>query len=118
MRYLNACPLPDTFRWPHRDGGERPVQPSHSMVDGYGKWIRETPYFPGLFELIHDFIDALPDTPGAIGDGEWLAAELTKLRSTAALTTSPQSEHLAHRLRPLVWVRNQQDFLQTLEKHP
>lgn len=75
MRHLNANPLPETFRWPHRDGGDRVVQPSHKSVAGYGKWLRETPYFQGLFELVHD-VCARAD---ALGDGEWLAAEIKKL---------------------------------------
>ena len=105
MNYLNAYPLPETFRWPHRDGGERPVKPVHAMVDGYGKWLRETPYFPGLFELIHDLIESLPGAD--LGDGEWLAERLRALRETAVLTSEPRDTPLAHRLRPLVWTRNQ-----------
>lgn len=107
MRYLNGNPLPADFTWPHRDGGERPVRPAHSMVIGYGKWLRETPYFPGLFELIHDFLDAVP---GEIGDAEWLAHELQALRRTAALLPDPAREALAHRLRPYVWRREQQEL--------
>jgi hypothetical protein len=68
MAYLTANPLPSDFVWPHRDGGLRPVVPSHSVLKGgYGKWLRETPYFQGLFELIHDLLlraDPLPDAEG------------------------------------------------------
>lgn len=72
MLYLNSNPLPLSFKWTHRDGGERPVQPSHRSVTGYGKWLRETPYFQGLFELIHDILEPLDE----VGDGEWLAAQI------------------------------------------
>lgn len=75
MRYLNANPLPAAFKWPHRDGGERHVLPSHRNVTGYGKWLRETPYFQGLFELIHLILD---QAPGELGDGDWLAAEIRR----------------------------------------
>jgi hypothetical protein len=51
--FLTANPLPSDFVWPHRDGGKRPVQPVYRVTGGYGKWLSETPYFPGLFELIH-----------------------------------------------------------------
>jgi hypothetical protein len=79
MRHLNANPLPETFRWPHRDGGERIVQPSHKNVTGYGKWLRETPYFQGLFERVHE-ICARSD---ALGDGDWLAGKIKKFSASA-----------------------------------
>ena len=68
---LTADPLPRDFTWPHTDGGERPVQPSHSALSGgYGKWLMEGPQFPSLFELINDIlVDA--DTAG---EADWLAA--------------------------------------------
>jgi len=98
MRYLNDFPLPRDFKWPHRDGGEHIVQPSHEQVIGYGKWLRETPYFPGLFELLHDILDAAPDT---LGDGHWLAAQVTALRAAHEHElTGPSARSLAHRLRP------------------
>jgi hypothetical protein len=81
--YLQANPLPAEFRWTHRDhkldpdGGLRVVHPSHSSVENYGKWLRETPYFPGLFELIHGILAGAPD----LGDAEWLAAELVARRA-------------------------------------
>jgi hypothetical protein len=81
--YLKANPLPVEFRWPHRDhrdapdGGLRPVQPAHKSVESYGKWLRETPYFPGLFELAHEILAAAPD----LGDADWLASELSARRS-------------------------------------
>ena len=101
-RYLNDFPLPETFRWPHTDGGERPVQPVHLAVTGYGKWLAETPAFPGLFELVVDVLNdtALTADPG---DGEWLAAELNSLRAKHGknLPGMP-GKPLAHRLRPMV----------------
>ena len=54
--YLTANPLPSDFEWKHRDGARARVHPSYRTHGGYGKWLRETPYFPGLFELIHDLI--------------------------------------------------------------
>ncbi len=73
MAYLAANPLPADFAWFHRDGlptdptkGLRPVLPSYRIHAGYGKWLHDTPYFPGLFELIHDLLfhsgSTLPDT--------------------------------------------------------
>lgn len=82
QEYLTANPLPVGFKWPHRDykheddGGLREVKPSHKEVTAYGKWLRETPYFPGLFELIHEILSASED----LGDAEWLAAELLPRR--------------------------------------
>jgi hypothetical protein len=77
MRYLNANPLPAAFRWRHRDGGERAVQPSHKNIASYGKWLRETPYFQGLFELIHDILYNATD----LGDAEWLVEEIAKTQA-------------------------------------
>jgi len=55
--YLKEFPLPSDFVWSHRDGQRRPVVPTHSYLrGGYGKWLRETPYFPGLFELVHEIL--------------------------------------------------------------
>jgi hypothetical protein len=89
--YLKANPLPREFKWPHRDhradpdGGMRYVQPSHASVENYGKWLRETPYFPGLFELVHEVLSAASD----LGDADWLATELIARRSK-----TPSSEPL------------------------
>lgn len=103
MRYLNAYPLPSDFRWPHRDGGERDVRPTHTMVNGYGKWLRETPYFPGLFELCHDIMEEAPDdlTP------DWLPAQIATLREKFAEETGTPGEHLAHKIRRLRAPSNQ-----------
>lgn len=86
--YLDANPLPVGFRWPHRDyrhekdGGLRAVQPSHSAVTAYGKWLRETPYFRGLFDMAHEVLAMSPD----LGDAEWLAGELVKRRERKPAT--------------------------------
>lgn len=74
--YLDANPLPVDFKWPDNDGTERPVRPRHTSVTGYGKWLQETPYFPGLFEIIHAFLVHTTE----LGDAEWLAAELGRRR--------------------------------------
>lgn len=79
QRYLTEHPLPPAFRWQHRDGGEAVVAPTYRLTGGYGKWLRETPYFQGLFEEIHAILarlgnaDQLP-TPDA------LATQLTAAR--------------------------------------
>ena len=78
QEYLKANLLPVDFEWQHRDGGEKPVVPSHSYLKGgYGKWLRETPYFPGLFELVHDVLVRAE----LLGDAEWLAGELTAIKA-------------------------------------
>jgi len=59
--YLSESPLPASFTWRHREGYEAPVVPSYRLTGGYGKWLRETPYFPGLFEEIHGVLARLPD---------------------------------------------------------
>lgn len=74
--YLDANPLPVAFTWPDNDGHDRPVRPRHASVTGYGKWLQETPYFPGLFEIIH----AVLVHSAYLGDAEWLAAELERRR--------------------------------------
>lgn len=78
MRLLNAFPLPETLLWPHRDAGrDMPVRPAHSMITGYGKWLRETPYFPGLFELVHEILRGADDEFTV----DWLVAELGRVRA-------------------------------------
>lgn len=69
MRWLDDFPLPADFTWTRvdrtKDTREKiytantPVRPAHLGV-AYGKWLRETPYFPGLFEQIRDIIQAVP----------------------------------------------------------
>lgn len=67
--WLNDFPLPADFTWTRvdrtKDTKEKietpdtPVRPAHRGI-GYGKWLRETPYFPGLFEQVRDIILAVP----------------------------------------------------------
>ena len=77
---LTADPLPSSFRWPHKDGGDRPVVPSHKNISGgYGKWLNEGPQFPSLFELINDI---LADVDGCTTHPAWLAAD--ELRAPTA----------------------------------
>lgn len=98
MRALNAVPLPTAFTWPHRDGGEQAVRPVHGAVIGYGKWLRETPYFPGLFELAHDLLAAAP----AEFDADWLPTELQRVREKFGAEPGRAGEHLAQKLRRLM----------------
>jgi hypothetical protein len=58
--WLTGSPLPADLRWRHRDGGVRIVSPRYRLTAGYGKWLRETPYFPGLFEAVHELLAAVP----------------------------------------------------------
>ncbi len=55
---VHATPLfADHLRWPDRDKKTRRVEPAHGhLKGGYGKWLAETPHFPGLFELIHGLV--------------------------------------------------------------
>lgn len=83
-RWLNDFPLPADFTWTRVDRTkdtkekiETPgtaVRPSHHGV-AYGKWLRETPYFPGLFEAVRDIIRAVP-AGGTLPTPEELAAQL------------------------------------------
>jgi hypothetical protein len=98
MRYLNSVPLPATFTWLHRDGGERAVRPVHAAVSGYGKWIRETPYFPGLFELAHHLLATAPED----FEVEWLPRELERARDRFKAEPARPCEHLAHKIRRLM----------------
>jgi hypothetical protein len=59
--WLTGNPLPAGLRWHHRDGGVRTVTPRYRLTAGYGKWLRETPYFPGLFEAVHEILSAIPN---------------------------------------------------------
>jgi hypothetical protein len=79
MHALNRVGLPATFTYTHRDGGERPVMPSHSKLKGgFGKWLRETPYFRGLFDECHCVFARLPDDETITADR--LAALLIERR--------------------------------------
>lgn len=98
MRCLNSMPLPSTFLWPHRDGGDRAVQPVHHYVAGYGKWLRETPYFPGLFELAHELLGAAPLRLEA----SWLPEQLQIARQKHEAAAGRPGEHLAQKIRRLM----------------
>jgi len=73
--FLTIYPLPSDLVWPHRDGGKRPVHPTYRVSGGYGKWLWETPYFPGLFELIHEILVNARELPTA----DLLADELRRI---------------------------------------
>ena len=80
-RFLSQHPLPTEFRWERtqkRDGQrviipDQPVMPEYRIHKGYGFWLRTTPYFPGLFEEIHDILarwpgDEVLPSPERIGE--------------------------------------------------
>jgi hypothetical protein len=54
--FLNRYPLPTSFAWPGKDGKPLNVCPSYQIKHGYGKWLHDTPYYPGLFEAIHEVL--------------------------------------------------------------
>jgi hypothetical protein len=76
LAYLDANPLPVAFLWIDNTGAARSVHPRHKSVTGYGKWLKETPYFPGLYELIHGVLVLADAHAGTVGDADWLASEL------------------------------------------
>lgn len=84
MAYLTANPLPTDFTWRRSDGRKdadnrgalAAVQPTYAVAD-YGKWLHDTPYYQGLFELIHDLLFNAPRLP-EIHD---LARQLTAIRA-------------------------------------
>lgn len=92
--------LPDDFKWPHVDGGERAVRPVHGAVIGFGKWLKETPNFPGLYELIHELIVRAPNDMLITPD--WIATELMALRKKHPDARPRPNEALAHALRRLL----------------
>ena len=69
----------------------------------YGKWLREAPYFPGLFELAGDLLENAPEEIKA----EWLPQELRRVRANFKHEKLPVGEHLAHFLQRRVAVANQ-----------
>ena len=82
-RWLKEFPLPVDFRWErvekNSDGSRRvtpgaAVLPDYRISKGYGFWLRTTPYFPGLFEEIHDILQRVPEDQPI--SPEWLAAQL------------------------------------------
>ena len=84
--FLTRFALPTDFRWDRteRRGTERvivpdqPVLPEYRISKGYGFWLRTTPYFPGLFEEIHDVMLRAPEDQELTSD--WLATQLTERR--------------------------------------
>lgn len=84
--FLTRFALPTDFRWDRTEkrNGQRivvpdqPVLPNYTLSKGYGFWLRTTPYFPGLFEEIHDIILRAPDDQEITS--EWLAGQLLERR--------------------------------------
>jgi len=72
--WLTEYPLPVDFLWPDRYGKPRPVLPTYRTKFGYGKWLMDTPYFPGLFEEIHGILARAPGD--LVLTPEWLATQL------------------------------------------
>jgi hypothetical protein len=70
--WLNKHPLPE-IRW-----YTLPVRPVHRPLLGYGTWLFNTPYFPGLFEACRSI---LADWRGReTGDGAELVARLISMK--------------------------------------
>lgn len=84
--FLTEFPLPASFMWPDRYGKERSPMPKYRVSGGYGKWLRETPYFPGLFELVHDILVRAPED--AVLTPEWVADRLNEHRRAQAAQTA------------------------------
>lgn len=88
--HLSRFPLPFTFTAVHqsanRDGSARlvPVTPTGTIHKGYGFWLWKTPYFPGLFERIHDILLRWPNDAD-LPDGEALAELLRKQDAAAGV---------------------------------
>jgi hypothetical protein len=96
--WLKDNPLPTDFLWDRVDkraDGMKvvtsafypaPVIPDYRITKGYGFWLRTTPYFPGLFEEIHEILvmapNDLPLTP------EWLAEQLLVRKKARGEQTS------------------------------
>lgn len=81
--WLTEFPLAADFTWLDRYGKERPVLPTYK-VRSYGKWLKDTPYFPGLFEEAHDILARAPaDT---VLSPEWLADQLNARRPNGEQT--------------------------------
>lgn len=81
VAWLDKHQLPDTFHWVIA-GRQQPVRPAHPIASGYGFWLRETPYFPGLFEACHAVLAACHGR--GIDGGVGLAARLRKDQQEAA----------------------------------
>ena len=84
--WLSRFALPIDFRWDRsekRDGQrlvlpDQPVLPEYRITKGYGFWLRTTPYFPGLFEEIHDILMRATDDQAITP--EWVASQLVERR--------------------------------------
>lgn len=81
--FLNIEPLPAGFKWRLTKTSARAprgelvdVVPAHRDL-AYGKWLRETPYFQGLFELVHQVV---VEAGEKLPSGEEIATRLTALR--------------------------------------
>lgn len=81
--FLDVEPLPAGFKWRLTKATARAargelvdVQPAHRGL-AYGKWLRETPYFQGLFELVHQVVVEAGDK---LPTAEEVAARLTEIR--------------------------------------
>lgn len=74
--HLSADPLPSDFTWRDYTGEMRAVCPVHALTCGFGAWLRATPYFPGLFDAIHQLLIRASDEV-QISSG-WIVSELRK----------------------------------------
>lgn len=83
--WLTEYPLPPEFTWVDRYGKERRVLPTYRIKGGYGKWLAETPYFPGLFELIHRILARAP--ADQVLTPEWLVEQLKQYRNNETQQT-------------------------------
>lgn len=84
--WLTEYGLPVEFRWTRTDKNfdgsmtSTPgavVLPQYQIKKGYGFWLRTTPYFPGLFELVHQILDRWPEAD-AMPSAEAMAELLKK----------------------------------------
>lgn len=76
--FLTEFPLPASFTWPGKDGKALAVCPKYTLHGGYGKWLRETPYYPGLFDAVHT---VLATDDAALGDEAVMLRALERARS-------------------------------------
>jgi hypothetical protein len=59
--WLTGNPLPAGLRWLDHNDNLLPVEPRFPILTtsfSYGKWLRDNPYFPGLFEAVHDILSS------------------------------------------------------------
>lgn len=76
--WLTEHKLPVDFCWPDDHGVNRPVLNKHKLSKGYGYWLRTTPYFPHLFEDIHEILARCP--LDQLQSQEYVVDELNKRR--------------------------------------